>query len=157
MLTKELGKAGYIHYELSSFGKKGFFSKNNTAYWFGKPYLGIGPSAHSFDGKQRSWNIKNNTKYIKAIQENVLPIERETLSRTDRYNEYIMTGLRTMWGVSLGEIEQNFGIKYAEYIESQSKKHLEEDLLCLDNGVLKTSEKGRFLVDGIAADLFMLN
>jgi len=157
MLTKELGKAGYIHYELSSFGKKGFFSKNNTGYWFGKPYLGIGPSAHSFDGKQRSWNVKNNTKYIKAIQGNVLPIERETLSRTDRYNEYIMTGLRTMWGVSLAEIEQNFGIKYSEYIESQSKKHMEEDLLCLENGVLKTSEKGRFLVDGIASDLFMLN
>jgi oxygen-independent coproporphyrinogen-3 oxidase len=157
MLTKELGNAGYIHYELSSFGKKGFFSKNNTGYWFGKPYLGIGPSAHSFDGKQRSWNVKNNTKYIKAIQENLLPIERETLSRTDRYNEYIMTGLRTMWGVSLAEIERNFGIKYAEYIESQSKKHMEEDLLCLENGVLKTSEKGRFLVDGIASDLFMLN
>jgi len=157
MLTEELDKAGYIHYELSSFGKEGFFSKNNTAYWFGKPYLGIGPSAHSFDGKQRSWNVKNNTKYIKSIQENIVPIERETLSTADRYNEYIMTGLRTMWGVSLNEIENNFGVKYAEYIRNQSKKHIEEGLLSNKNGVLKTREKGRFLVDGIASDLFMLN
>jgi len=157
MLTKELDKAGYIHYELSSFGKEGFFSKNNTAYWFGKPYLGIGPSAHSFDGKQRSWNVKNNAKYIKSIQEHIVPLERETLSTADRYNEYIMTGLRTMWGVSLHEIENNFGVKYAEYIRNQSKKHIEEGLLSHKNGVLKTKEKGRFLVDGIASDLFMLN
>jgi oxygen-independent coproporphyrinogen-3 oxidase len=157
MLTKELDKAGYIHYELSSFGKEGFFSKNNTAYWFGKPYLGIGPSAHSFDGKQRSWNVKNNAKYIKSIQENIVPIERETLSTADRYNEYIMTGLRTMWGVSLDKIKSNFGEKYAVYIENQSKKHIDEELLFIENGILKTKEKGKFLADGIASDLFMLN
>ena len=157
MLTKELDKAGYIHYELSSFGKEGFFSKNNTAYWFGKPYLGIGPSAHSFDGKQRSWNVKNNAKYIKSIQENIVPIERETLSTTDRYNEYIMTGLRTMWGVSLDKIKSNFGEKYLVYIEKQSKKHIDEELLFIENGILKTKEKGKFLADGIASDLFMLN
>ncbi|MFT6960237.1 MAG: oxygen-independent coproporphyrinogen-3 oxidase [Polaribacter sp.] len=157
MLTKELDKAGYIHYELSSFGKEGFFSKNNTAYWFGKPYLGIGPSAHSFDGKQRSWNVKNNAKYIKSIQENIVPIERETLSIADRYNEYIMTGLRTMWGVSLDKIKSNFGEKYLVYIEKQSKKHIDEELLFIENGILKTKEKGKFLADGIASDLFMLN
>jgi oxygen-independent coproporphyrinogen-3 oxidase len=157
ILTKELFTAGFIHYELSSFGKEGFFGKNNSAYWFGVAYLGIGPSAHSFDGKQRSWNVKNNVKYIKAIQENALLIERETLSLTDRYNEFVMTGLRTMWGVSLDKIKDNFGEKYLNYLEKQSKKHIEEALLFVENGTLKTREKGWFLVDGIAADLFMLN
>ena len=157
ILTKELALGGFIQYEVSSFGKEGFFSKNNSSYWLGVAYLGIGPSAHSFDGKQRSWNVKNNTKYIKSIQENVLPIERETLSTTDRYNEFVMTGLRTIWGVSLEGIKDNFGEKYLNYLENQSKKHIEETLLFVENGTLKTGEKGRFLVDGIAADLFMLN
>jgi len=86
-----------------------------------------------------------------------VPIERETLSTADRYNEYIMTGLRTMWGVSLAEIETNFGMKYASYLENESKKHIEEELLYLEKGVLRTRKKGQFLVDGIASDLFMLN
>lgn len=157
ILTEELDNAGFINYELSNFGKEGFFSKNNSSYWLGTPYLGIGPSAHSFDGKQRSWNVKNNTKYIKSIQENRLPIERETLSTKDKYNEYVMTGLRTIWGVSLDKIKTNFGEKYLFYIENQSKKHIEEELLFIENGILKTKEKGKFLVDGIASDLFMLN
>ena len=157
ILIKELAIGGFIQYEVSSFGKEGFFSKNNSSYWLGVAYLGIGPSAHSFDGKQRSWNIKNNTKYIKSIQENVLPIERETLSTTDQYNEFVMTGLRTIWGVSLEKIKANFGKKYLDYLQNQSKKHIEETLLFVENGTLKTGEKGRFLVDGIAADLFMLN
>ncbi len=157
ILIKELAIGGFIQYEVSSFGKEGFFSKNNSSYWLGVAYLGIGPSAHSFDGKQRSWNIKNNTKYIKSIQENVLPIERETLSTTDQYNEFVMTGLRTIWGVSLEKIKDNFGKKYLDYLQNQSKKHIEETLLFVENGTLKTGEKGRFLVDGIAADLFMLN
>ncbi|TXD47976.1 radical SAM family heme chaperone HemW [Polaribacter sp. IC073] len=157
ILIEELDKAGFIHYELSNFGKDNFFSKNNSSYWLGKSYLGIGPSAHSFDGKQRSWNVRNNPKYIKSIQENKLPIERETLSVTDRYNEYVMTGLRTIWGVSISIIENNFGTKYASYLEKQSEKYIKEELLYLDNSVLKTTKKGKFLADGIASDLFMLN
>ena len=157
MLTKELTTAGYIHYELSSFGKKGFFSRNNTAYWSGASYIGIGPSAHSYDGKQRSWNVKNNTKYIKSLHQNIVPLETEVLSVSDRYNEYIMTGLRTMWGVSLEKIKEDYGRKYINYIQNQSKIHIEENLLQIDAGVLKTTKKGSFLVDGIASDLFMLN
>ena len=157
MLTKELTTAGYIHYELSSFGKKGFFSRNNTAYWSGASYIGIGPSAHSYDGRQRSWNVKNNTKYIKSLHQNIVPLETEVLSVSDRYNEYIMTGLRTMWGVSLEKIKEDYGRKYINYIQNQSKKHIEENLLQIDAGVLKTTKKGSFLVDGIASDLFMLN
>tara|TARA_B110000238_G_scaffold23455_2_gene22794 strand:- start:6894 stop:8066 length:1173 start_codon:yes stop_codon:yes gene_type:complete len=157
ILIDELEKAGFLHYETSSFGKEGFFSKNNSSYWLGKSYLGIGPSAHSFDGKQRSWNVRNNTAYIKVIQQNQLPIERETLSNTDRYNEYIMTGLRTIWGVSLEKINRDFGHKYVTYLENQSKKYIEQELLYIENGILITTKKGKFLSDGIASDLFMIN
>ena len=157
ILIQELEKVGFIHYELSNFGKKDFFSKNNSAYWQGKSYLGIGPSAHSFDGKQRSWNVRNNSKYIQAIQEKNLALEREVLSKTDRYNEYIMTGLRTIWGVSLEKVKTDFGAKYFDYLLLQSEKYREEELLYIDEGKLKTTQKGKFLSDGIASDLFKLN
>ncbi|OAD45344.1 radical SAM family heme chaperone HemW [Polaribacter atrinae] len=157
ILIEELKKANFVHYELSNFGKEGFFSQNNSSYWLGKSYLGIGPSAHSFDGVQRSWNVRNNTKYIKSIQENKLPIERETLTKMDGYNEYIMTGLRTIWGVSFDKIEKDFGEKYIKYLEKQAEKYLEKELLILENRVLKTTQKGKFLSDGISSDLFMVN
>lgn len=164
ILIEELEKADFVHYELSNFGKEGFFSKNNSAYWQGKSYLGIGPSAHSFDGQQRSWNIRNNSKYIQAIQEDQLPIEREILSKTDRYNEYIMTGLRTIWGVDLEKIKSDFGQKYYEYLMLQSEKHRKEELLYIElarreggSAKLKTTKKGKFLSDGISSDLFKLN
>jgi len=157
ILISILEKENFVHYETSNFGKKGFLSKNNTAYWLGKPYLGIGPSAHSFNGKQRSWNVRSNAKYIKSIQDNVLPIERETLTKTDGYNEYIMTGLRTVWGVSFAKISTNFGEKYLNYLKTQSEKYIQQELLYLENGILKTTPKGKFLSDGIASDLFILN
>lgn len=157
ILTEELNNAGFVHYELSNFGKEGFFSKNNSSYWLGKSYLGIGPAAHSFNGKQRSWNVQNNSKYIKSIQKNELPIQRETLSVVDHYNEYVMTGLRTIWGVSLSKIASDFGGNYVKYLEKQSKKYIEQELLYIENQTLKTTKKGKFLSDGIASDLFMLN
>ncbi|UAN00089.1 radical SAM family heme chaperone HemW [Polaribacter litorisediminis] len=157
ILTEELSKADFIHYELSNFGKAGFFSKNNSAYWLGKSYLGIGPAAHSFNGKQRSWNVQNNAIYIKKINQNELAIQRETLTVTDRYNEYVMTGLRTIWGVSLSKIERDFGNNYSKYLQMQSKKFIQQELLYIENDVLKTTKKGKFLSDGLASDLFMLN
>ena len=157
ILIEELTKANFVHYELSNFGKEGFFSQNNSSYWLGKPYLGIGPSAHSFNGKERSWNVKNNTKYIKVIQENTLPIEREILTEMDGYNEYIMTGLRTIWGVSFYKIKNDFGENYKNYLEKQSQKYIEQELLYIENGILKTTQKGKFLSDGIASDLFMID
>ncbi|SDR71633.1 oxygen-independent coproporphyrinogen-3 oxidase [Polaribacter sp. KT25b] len=157
ILIEELENSNFVHYETSNFGKQGFFSQNNSSYWLGKPYLGIGPSAHSFDGNQRSWNVRNNSKYINSIAENQLPIERETLSKTDCYNEYIMTGLRTVWGVSFDKIKVDFGEKYIEYLENQSKKYIEQELLVLENRILRTTKKGKFLSDGIASDLFILN
>ncbi len=156
ILLDKMNKEGFVNYEFSNFGKEGYFSENNTAYWQGKPYLGIGPSAHSFDGKVRSWNINNNIKYINQIQKNELPIERETLSKTDRYNEYLMTGLRTMWGVSLNKVSQDFGVDFSTYLLTQAKKPLAEGLLVIENETLLISEKGKFLSDGIASNLFMV-
>lgn len=157
ILVNRLKKEGFIHYETSNFGKAGFFSQNNTAYWQGKHYLGIGPSAHSYDGESRSWNIRNNSKYIKAISESRLPLEKEVLTKKDRYNEHIMTGLRTIWGVSLDEINTYFGPEYARYLLDHSEKYIKKELLYLKGETLRATKKGKFLVDGIAADLFLLN
>ncbi|UUW10467.1 radical SAM family heme chaperone HemW [Flavobacterium plurextorum] len=154
ILVDTLQKNGFIHYELSNFGKENYFSKNNSAYWLGKKYIGIGPSAHSYDGEKRGWNIANNSLYLKAIQNNELPIETEILTISDRYNEYIMTGLRTIWGVSLERIENEFGLEYLNYLKKQSQKFLDDGLLSIENNILKPTPRGKFLTDGIASDLF---
>lgn len=157
LLVEKLEENGFIHYELSNFGKENYFSKNNSSYWLGKKYMGIGPSAHSYDGKKRGWNVSNNSLYLKSLAENKVPIETETLTKTDRYNEYIMTGLRTIWGVSLDRIETEFGPKYLEYLNQQSAKYIEDHLLFVDENILRTTKSGKFLGDGIASDLFLLN
>jgi len=157
ILVDKLEEAGFIHYELSNFSKENYFSKNNSSYWLGKKYIGIGPSAHSYNGISRSWNISNNGLYIKSLAENKLPSETETLSITDCYNEYVMTGLRTIWGISLDKILTEFGQKYLDYLNQQAAKYVEDHLLFEDENILRTTRKGKFLSDGIAADLFMLN
>jgi oxygen-independent coproporphyrinogen-3 oxidase len=157
ILVEMLEAKGFIHYELSNFGKEDYFSRNNSAYWLGKKYIGIGPSAHSYNGISRSWNISNNSIYLESIQEDKLPNELEILSISDRYNEYIMTGLRTIWGVSLDKIENEFGLDYLSYLHKQARKFLDDDLLFIENGILKPTKKGKFLTDGIASDLFYLN
>ncbi|MCG2462644.1 radical SAM family heme chaperone HemW [Flavobacteriaceae bacterium F89] len=156
LLVHTLEQSGYIHYEISNFGKPGYFSQNNTAYWLGKKYMGIGPSAHSFDGKQRSWNINNNAKYLASLSDGVLPKKVERLSKTDRYNEYVMTGLRTIWGVSLHQILKEFGQDYQKYLLEQAERHLGQDLLQIVEDKLFITKKGKFLSDGIASDLFMV-
>lgn len=155
ILVSETKKQGFIHYEISNFGKPAYFSKHNTSYWLGKKYLGIGPSAHSFNGKQRSWNIANNAKYIKLIDSNTLPIEFEELSTENRFNEYIMTGLRTIWGVDLLKIKVDFGEIYFNELIKNSQQFIEKGLLkiTLENKLV-TTNKGKFLADGIASDLF---
>ena len=157
ILVKKLEENGFIHYELSNFGKENYFSKNNSAYWLGKKYIGIGPSAHSFDGEKRSWNVSNNSTYLKTIAENKLPSESEILTKTDRYNEYVMTGLRTIWGISLDRIEREFGKSYLDYIRKHALKFINDDLLFIENEILKPTSKGKFLCDGIASDLFLVN
>ncbi|KFF16316.1 radical SAM family heme chaperone HemW [Flavobacterium hydatis] len=157
ILVETLEANGFIHYELSNFGKENYFSKNNSAYWLGKKYIGVGPSAHSYDGVSRSWNISNNSLYLKSIQDNQLPNEVEVLSVSDRYNEYIMTGLRTIWGVSLDRIENEFGTDYLVYLKKQVEKFLNDELVYIENNILRPTAKGKFLTDGIASDLFYLN
>ncbi|WP_395052192.1 radical SAM family heme chaperone HemW [Flavobacterium sp.] len=157
ILVDKLSENDFIHYELSNFGKENYFSKNNSSYWLGKKYIGIGPSAHSYDGDSRSWNVSNNSLYLKSISENKLPSETEKLTQTDRYNEYVMTGLRTIWGISLDRIEIEFGKSYLDYLNQQAEKYIEDHLLFVDENILRTTKKGKFLSDGIASDLFMLN
>lgn len=156
ILMDTLEKEGFEHYEFSNFGKPGFFSQNNLAYWLGKKYLGIGPSAHSYDGVHRSWNIANNIKYIHSIQQDILPNEVERLSEIDKYNEFVMTRLRLKQGVSVSETEKKFGSAKKDYLLEQAENYLEKGLLVLENNHLRISKKGKFLSDGIASDLFWI-
>lgn len=154
ILVDETSKNNFTQYELSNFGKEGYFSKHNMAYWLGKSYLGVGPSAHSFNGFSRSWNVANNPKYIKSLMQNELPLTTEILSTTNQFNEYLMTGLRTIFGVSVDVIENRFGIIYKNHLFKQLKKHQQlQDAEIKDNTIFITS-KGRFLTDAILADLF---
>ena len=153
-LVEVLQANGFVHYELSNFGLPGYFSQNNTAYWQGKKYLGIGPSAHSFDGISRSWNVANNVRYIQHIDQQNLPSEKEYLSLADRYNEYIMTGLRTIWGVSLDKIQADFGAKFENYLRLNAQKYLDNQQLVIEDNHLKTTLQAKFFTDGIASDLF---
>jgi len=156
-MVDTLTQAGYDHYELSSFGKPGYHSLNNKGYWQGKTYLGIGPSAHGFDGNQRYWNVSNNARYMQQIAKLELPHTIEKLSVVDRYNESIMIGLRASWGVSLQEMENDLGLRYRQHLEDQAKRFVGEGLLHIDNNALKTTPKGAFLADGISADLFLID
>jgi len=157
ILVEETKKNGFVHYEISNFGKPDFFSKHNTSYWQGKQYLGVGPSAHSFKGKERSWNVSNNAKYIKSIQDKILPREVEKLSLNDQFNEYIMTGLRTIWGVSLEKVRQEYGETYKLHLLNEVEGYQRMGLLEINNNIVIATQKGKFLVDGIASELFMVD
>ncbi len=156
-MCNKMSKHEYVNYELSSFAKKGYFSRNNSAYWLRKKYIGIGPSAHSFDGIYRSWNVSNNSLYIKDISENKMFSGREELSIIDKYNEYIMTGLRTKWGISLKYLENNFGPYYKNDFQTKIVKYLNTSLVLIKDDIYTTSIKGKFLADGIASELFLIN
>ena len=154
-------KKGYIHYEISNFALPGYFSKHNTSYWQGKKYIGIGPSAHSYNGVQRSWNIANNAKYIAALKRQKLPFEIENLTLNNRFNERIMTGLRTIWGIALSDIETEFGARYVALLKKNAQPYIKQGLLeihqqTFDSPALVATEKGKFLIDGIAASLFII-
>ena len=156
-LIDKMDSKGYINYEFSSFGKPGYFSVNNQNYWNGKAYLGLGPSAHSYDGiGQRSWNVSNNHLYAAGVNSKKLDLESETLDTKDMYNEYIMTGLRKIEGLSLDHIKKVFGKTYASYLEEQVGWHLDQRNIFWDGDYLKVSKQSKFLTDGIAADLFII-
>jgi oxygen-independent coproporphyrinogen-3 oxidase len=150
LLMHWLEEAGYEHYEISNFAKPGWRSRHNSSYWQGKNYLGLGPSAHSFNGTSRQWNVANNQQYIESINKGVVPLEKEELTETQRLNEYIMTAMRTMEGLKLDLIPET---KREELITT-SKKYFDSNLMIMENNSLVLTKEGRLLADGIAAELF---
>ncbi len=146
---------GYIHYEISNFGLPGYFSKHNTSYWQQKPYLGIGPSANSFNGRSRQWNVRNNSLYIKKLTHGIIPFESEDLDIETCYNEYILTSLRTCWGVDLKVIEERFGTGYKDYFLMEANNLLDKGKLLLTDNKITLGKSGKFFADGIISQLFM--
>jgi oxygen-independent coproporphyrinogen-3 oxidase len=154
-LIDELNRAGYQHYEISNFALPNRFAVHNTNYWRGKHYLGIGPSAHSFNGNSRQWNIANNALYLSGIlRDNNPPFDREDLSEIDQLNEYIMTGLRTMWGINLDYIENRYGSAAAKELLRLSTDKMGQGLIEVNNNNILLTAAGKLFADGIAADLF---
>ncbi len=156
LLMDWLEQAGYEHYEISNFALPGYQSRHNSAYWGGKKYLGLGPSAHSFNGSHRQWNIANNALYIAALNCNEIPFEEEKLTATQQLNEYIMTSLRTQQGLDLGYIKEFFGDGTALQIQQNSDQYLRSEKLWLNESRLQLTKEGKLFADGIAADLFFL-
>lgn len=156
ILCETLAENEFIQYEISNFGKEGFFSKHNSNYWKGRQYLGVGPSAHSFDGKNRSWNIANNSIYLKSLKENIIPNQVEILSENERFNEMIMIGLRTIYGIDLNKIRQEFPSDFYSDLMKEIQPYLDENLIRIENDKVLLTEKGKFLADGIASGLFRI-
>ena len=156
LLMQWAAENNFEHYEISNFAKPNYRSRHNSSYWQGKPYLGLGPSAHSYNGTSRQWNIANNALYIKSIKENIIPFEMETLTSTQKINEYLMTGLRTIEGVELNHLKNLSGEKLADDITNDARKFIQQNLMERKNGSLVLTQKGKLFADGIAADLFRL-
>lgn len=157
MLFDTLTDSGFEHYEISNFAKNGQYAKHNTAYWQGRHYLGIGPSAHSFNGKSRSWNIANNAGYIDGILSDTPAHETEMLSTEDQFNEYIMTALRTMWGVDLQKVANDFGRDKPEYLSSAIQPFIaQRKIEWLDERTFRLTPEGKLLADRIASELFII-
>lgn len=154
ILMEMMEKHGYEHYEISNFSLPGQKSKHNSAYWMGEKYLGIGPSAHSFDGKSRQWNVSNLKAYISGLQQGKLSFEKETLTETQRYNEYILTSLRTSWGVDFNRIKLDFGENFHDHFLHESKPFAAKGWLIIDHQKAKLTRLGKFFADQVASELF---
>ena len=155
LLMKWMESAGYEHYEISNFAKPGWRSRHNSSYWQGKKYLGLGPSAHSYDGISRQWNISNNQLYIQSLGKDELNFEKENLTTTQVLNEYIMISLRTMEGINLDLISEKFGLETSERIRKKAIRYIIDLKLKEKNQSLTLTQGGRLLADGIAGDLFV--
>lgn len=154
ILTQKTALAGLEHYEISNFALPGFRSRHNSSYWQGKSYLGLGPSAHSFNGQSRQWNVSNNSLYLAALAKEELPFEVEILTETQQLNEYIMTGLRTIEGISLIKVSENWGGDKANILQKSAEKYIRSGQVRIHNHHLQLEPTGKFFADGIAADLF---
>ena len=153
MLVEKLTAAGYQHYEISNFCHPGMESRHNSSYWQGIPYLGCGAAAHSYDGHSRQWNIASIPQYIQGIHEGSPFVEREELDLHTRYNDYLVTTLRTRWGASLNHVDRAFGNRFHNYLLRMSRPHLQRHHLEIEGDTLRLTEKGIFLSDGIISNL----
>lgn len=156
LLSSMLEESGFLHYEISNFAKPAYFSRHNTSYWQGEKYLGLGPSAHSFNGESREWNVSSIKKYTDSLHSGILQKESELLSQTDHYNEYVMTSLRTMWGSDLAIIEAKYGQHYRTYCMQQAQKWVDSEHILLKGDILRLHRKGKLFADGIASSMFYI-
>ena len=156
ILLEKSRENNFIHYEISNFAKEGYFSKHNSSYWLGKNYLGLGPSAHSFNGISRQWNISNITKYIEMKNNKNIIVEKEILTKDQQYNEYILISLRTIWGCDTGHIKKAFGEKYYDFFIKSSKKFITKNKIIKRENKFILSEEGKLFADGIAAEMFFV-
>lgn len=157
ILSKMMKENNYQHYEISNFCKKPHYSKHNTSYWLGEKYLGLGPSAHSYNKISRQWNLRSIKEYVENINDNKPYFEIEKLSVSQKYNEYILVSLRTMWGIDLNFIKDNFDEKFNENFLTQIKKHIKTDHIILKNDHIFLTEKGKLFTDAITSDLFVVD
>jgi oxygen-independent coproporphyrinogen-3 oxidase len=156
MLMEFIPKNGLEQYEISNFAKKGFEAKHNGSYWSDDIYLGLGPSAHSFDGNRRLWNVSNNVRYIKSLQKQKLPLEFEELSEVQRYNEYILTALRTKNGVNFNYIKSRFSPFLVDFFLFSTKKWLFSEEIIKNEDIYTLSKKGKLIADWLSSDLFYI-
>jgi len=157
ILTAVAENNGFEHYEISNFAKKDFYSKHNSSYWMQKPYLGVGPSAHSYNLMSRKWNISNIDKYIYGVNNNGEYSETEQLTEIDKYNEYLMTRLRTMWGINLKDIETSFGEERLKKLQKQLQKLKDSGIVSQNKDIVKLTPKGIFISDLILSDLIIVD
>jgi oxygen-independent coproporphyrinogen III oxidase len=155
LLIDKALSAGFVHYEISNFGKPGYFSIHNSNYWKQINYLGLGPSAHSFNGYSRQWNIRDVKKYVKAVNSGALLFEREELDKKTRFNEYIMTSLRTMWGIDLDYVERTFDKEGYDYVVNLSGKLIDYGLMKQENKTLVLTNQGKMISDNIISELML--
>ncbi|MGB3947774.1 MAG: radical SAM family heme chaperone HemW [Bacteroidia bacterium] len=157
IMLEEMKKNNFVQYEISNFCKDNYFSKHNSNYWKKQHYLGLGPSAHSYDGKSRQWNISNNALYIQRLENGDMYFEKEILSTTETYNDYILTSLRTMWGADLEYIKNNIGTDYMYHCLSESQTFIERGDMYKEKNTLFLTDKGKLFADRIASTLFLLD
>ncbi len=157
IMLDEMRKNNFIQYEISNFCKDNYFSQHNSNYWLKENYLGLGPSAHSYNGNSRQWNISNNALYIQSLEKNKIPFEEEILTKAQHYNEYVLTSLRTMWGTDLEYIEEHFGKDYLSYCLAEVEKHINAEEIKVEGEKLFLTDKGKLFADKIASNLFLVD
>lgn len=157
IMLEAMDKNSFKQYEISNFCKENFYSRHNSNYWLKEYYLGLGPSAHSYNGTSRQWNIANNALYIQSLEKNKLNCQKETLTALQCYNEYVLTSLRTMWGTDLKYIEHHFGKEYLSRCIKEVEKYIKTEHVSDTENKLLLTDKGKLIADKIASDLFIVD